>query len=104
MRLIEPAISSSGATILPQQIEQMPINGRNYLDLMQLVPGVSINRQANAGTDAAAPILGERGGNSLFLVDGMPNSDGVNGGPAAPFNQDSILEFQVLTAGYKAEF
>jgi hypothetical protein len=102
--LLETTISSSGATILPQQIEQMPINGRNYLDLMQLVPGITINRQADAGTDAAAPILGERGGNAIFLMDGMPNSDAVDGGPAAPFDQDSILEFQVLTSGYSAEF
>jgi hypothetical protein len=102
--ILETTVSSSGATILPQQIEQMPINGRNYLDLMQLVPGVTINRQADAGTDAAAPVLGERGGNAIFLIDGMPNSDAVDGGPAAPFSQDSILEFQVLTAGYNAEF
>src|ERR1700674_4891436 len=34
----------------------------------------------------------------------MPNRDEVDGGPAGQFNQDSILEFQVLTAGYKAEF
>jgi outer membrane receptor protein involved in Fe transport len=102
--LLETTISSSGATILPQQIEQMPINGRNYLDLMQVVPGITINRQANSGTDAATPILGERGGNAIFLIDGMPNGDAVNGGPAAPFDQDSILEFQVLTSGYGAEF
>jgi outer membrane receptor protein involved in Fe transport len=102
--LLETTISSSGATILPQQIEQMPINGRNYLDLMQLIPGVAVNRQADAGTDAAAPVLGERGGNAIFLIDGMPNSDAMDGGPAAPFDQDSILEFQVLTAGYTAEF
>ncbi len=102
--LLETTISSSGETILPQQIEQMPINGRNYLDLMQLVPGVTINRQADEGTDAATPILGERGGNAVFLLDGMPNSDAVDGGPAAPFDQDSILEFQVLTSGYSAEF
>jgi outer membrane receptor protein involved in Fe transport len=102
--LLETTISSSSTTILPQQIEQMPINGRNYLDLMQLVPGITINRQADVGTDAAAPVLGERGGNTIFLMDGMPNSDAVDGGPAAPFSQDSILEFQVLTAGYGAEF
>lgn len=95
--MLETTISSSGATIPPQQIEQMPINGRNYLDLMQLIPGVTVNRQADAGTDAAAPILGERGGNAIFLIDGMPNGDAVDGGPAAPFDQDSILEFQVLT-------
>jgi Carboxypeptidase regulatory-like domain/TonB dependent receptor-like, beta-barrel/TonB-dependent Receptor Plug Domain len=102
--LIDPYRSSSGATILPLQIRDMPINGRNYLDLMQLVPGVTVNRQRDSGTDAATPILGERGGNATFLIDGMPNSNGVDGGPAAQFEQDSILEFQVLTAGYRAEF
>jgi len=102
--LLETANSSSGATILPQQIEQMPINGRNYLDLLQLVPGVAINRRVDERSDSAVPILGERGGNAIFLIDGMPNSNAVDGGPAAPFDQDSILEFQVLTAGYKAEF
>jgi hypothetical protein len=102
--LLETDVSSSGITILPAQIEQMPINGRNYLDLMQLVPGISVNRQADAGTDAAVPILGERSGNAVFFIDGMPNRNAVDGGPAAQFDQNSILEFQVLTSGYKAEF
>ncbi|HMF75523.1 MAG TPA: TonB-dependent receptor, partial [Bryobacteraceae bacterium] len=102
--LIDATVSSSGGTITSRQIEDMPINGRNYLDLMQLVPGVAVNRQANAGTDAATPIFGERGGNAIFLIDGMPNSNQVDGGPSAPFDQNSILEFQVLTAGYKTEF
>src|SRR6266403_224516 len=102
--LLEVDTSSSGATILPQQIEEMPINGRNYLDLLQLVPGAALNRQVDPGTDAAVPILGERSGNVVFLIDGMPNSNAIDGGAAAPFDQDSILEFQVLTAGYKAEF
>lgn len=102
--LIDSSTSSTGATILPLEIQQMPINGRNYLDLMQLVPGVAVNRQKDPGTDDAVPIPGERGGNASFLVDGMPNGNGMNGGSAAPFDQDSILEFQVLTSGYKAEF
>jgi hypothetical protein len=102
--LLETATSSSGTTILPEQIDQMPINGRNYLDLLQLVPGVAINRQQDPTQDGATPILGERGGNAVFLIDGMPNSDQVNGGAAAQFNQESILEFQVVTGGYKAEF
>jgi hypothetical protein len=102
--LLESSASSSGATILPAQIDEMPINGRNYLDLLQLVPGVAINRQQDPALDGATPILGERGGNAVFLIDGMPNRDEVNGGAAAQFNQDSILEFQVLTGGYSAEF
>src|SRR6266478_2712885 len=102
--LLEPTISSTGSTITTQQIEDMPINGRNYLDLLQLVPGVSLNRQNDPAGDNSTPILGERGGNTLYLIDGMPNRDNFNGGPSAQFNQDSIMEFQVVTGGYKAEF
>ncbi len=102
--LLETNTSSSGLTITPTQIQEMPLNGRNYLDLLQLVPGVAINRQADSGSDASVPILGERAGNAQFLVDGLPNSDAVSGGASAQFNQESILEFQVVTAGYKAEF
>ena len=67
------------------------------------MPGVTLNRQANAGSDTSIPILGERSGNAQFLIDGLPNSDDINGGAAAPFDLDSILEFQVITSGYKAE-
>jgi hypothetical protein len=102
--LLDSTTSSTGSTIVPRQIEQMPINGRNYLDLLQLVAGVAINRQQDPLLDSATPILGERGGNTVFLIDGMPNRDEVNGGAAAQFNQDSILEFQVVTSGYEAEF
>lgn len=102
--LLETATSSTGSTILPVHVESMPINGRNYLDLLQLVPGVTINRNFREGDDNSSPILGERANNAVVLIDGMPNRDEVNGGPAGQFDQDSILEFQVLTSGYKAEF
>jgi hypothetical protein len=102
--VLETETSSTGSTILPKQIEDMPINGRNYSDLLQLVPGVALNRQQDPAGDDAVPILGERAGNTVFLIDGLPNRDEINGGAAAQFNQDSILEFQVLTSGYKAEF
>jgi len=103
-QLLNPTTSSTGATITPEQIKGMPVNGRNYLDLMQLVPGVLINRQANVGSDNATPVLGERSGNNNFLIDGQPNKDTVNGGAASQFNQETIAEFQVLTAGFRAEF
>ena len=104
MPLLETQTSSQGATILPQQIVDMPINGRNYLDLLQLVPGVALNRQADVGSDNAVPVLGERGNNTNFLIDGLNNRDDLNGGAATQFNQETISEFQVITAGYKAEF
>ena len=102
--LLNPTTSATGATITPQQIREMPTNGRNYLDLMQLVPGVVVNRQANVGSDNSTPVLGERAGNNNFLIDGQPNKDTVNGGAASQFNQETIAEFQVLTAGFRAEF
>ena len=100
--LLNQTASATGATITPKQILDMPVNGRNYLDLLQLVPGVAINRQSSG--DNANPVLGERSGNNNFFIDGQPNKDTVSGGPAAQFNQETIAEFQVLTTGYKAEF
>jgi hypothetical protein len=102
--LLETSSSAEGATITPQQIVDMPLNGRNYLDLMQLVPGVAINRQADLNSDSATPVLGERSNNTGFLIDGLSNQNELNGGAAAQFNQDTIAEFQVITTGYKAEF
>jgi Carboxypeptidase regulatory-like domain/TonB dependent receptor/TonB-dependent Receptor Plug Domain len=102
--LLETTASSEGATIVPSQIVDMPINGRNYLDLMQLVPGVAINRQADLNSDNATPVLGERANNTGFLIDGLSNQNELSGGAAAQFNQDTIAEFQVITTGYKAEF
>src|SRR5215207_5123872 len=102
--LIDPTSPATGATVTPRQIQELPTNGRNYLDLLQLVPGVVVNRQANVGSDNSTPVLGERAGNNNFLIDGQPNKDTVSGGAAAQFNQETIAEFQVLTTGYKAEF
>jgi hypothetical protein len=101
---IDPTTPATGATVTPRQITEMPVNGRNYLDLLQLVPGVVINHQANTGSDNSTPVLGERAGNNNFMIDGQPNKNTVTGGAAAQFNQETIAEFQVLTAGYKAEF
>ena len=102
--LIDKSTPALGATITPQQIKELPVNGRDYTDLLQIVPGVAVNRQADANSDNSAPILGERSGNTNFLIDGQPNKDTAQGGPGAQFNQETIAEFQVITSGYKAEF
>jgi hypothetical protein len=103
--LIPDANTSTSATaISPRQIAEMPLNGRNYQDLLQLVGGVAVNRQADRGDDSTVSVLGERGGNTLYLIDGLSNQDMFSGGASSQFNQDTIAEFQVMTAGYKAEF
>jgi hypothetical protein len=101
---LDPSTSATVTTVTPREITELPVNGRNYLDLLQLVPGVTINRQVDPNSDRSNPVLGERSGNNNFLIDGQSNKDTVNGGPAQQFNQETIAEFQVLTSGYKAEF
>lgn len=103
-RGLETDTAAVGRIITRQQTQEMPLNGRNYLDLLQLVPGVAVNRGADHGSDTAVPVLGERAGNTGFLLDGFANQDTFGGGAAVQLNQDTIVEFQVLTTGYKAEF
>jgi len=102
--LIDTTTPATGLTITPEQIRSLPLSGRNYLDLLQIVPGVNINRQADPGTDTAISVLGERGNNTGYLIDGLNNTNQLTGGASAQFNQDTISEFQVVTTGYKAEF
>ena len=82
----------------------MPILSRNYLESPAACAGVAINRAPDARCDASTPILGERANNAYMMIDGMPNRDEIDGGAAVPFALDSILEMQVLTSGYRAEF
>jgi len=84
--------TATGATVTPKQIQDLPVNGRDYLDLLQLVPGTAINRHADPNGDNANPVLGERSGNNNFFIDGQPNKDTVSGGPASQFNQETIAE------------
>ena len=65
----------------------MPLNRRNYQDLFQLVGGVAGNRQADSNSDSSVSVLGERGGNILYLIDGFSNQDTLNGGASAQFWQ-----------------
>ncbi len=106
--LIDKTSSSNRQVIDSRTIDAMPLNGRNYLDLIQLTPGVTVNDSARAdlapARDTKGAILGERAGNTAFLIDGLENNDDFRGGVFQSFTQDAIQEFEVIDAGYKAEF
>src|SRR5207302_205097 len=76
--------------------------GRNFTDLIALVPGA--RPDPNLSTGANIEIFGERAGAVSYLVDGAENNAPVNGGALLRFTQDSIKEFEVITTGYEAEF
>ncbi len=90
----------------------MPLNGRNYLDLALLTPGVS---RTNTGSNqrfaetSAVPgqglsIAGQRNLSNSFVVDGLSANDDAADLTGTFYSQDVIREFQVITSGGIAEF
>src|SRR5207249_56003 len=89
-------------TVSQRTIDALPLNGRNFTDLIALVPGAKPDPALSTGGNIE--IFGERAGAVSYLVDGAENNDPVNGGALLRFTQDSIKEFEVITTGYEAEF
>ncbi len=100
--LIEITRTELSTNISPDSIENLPLNGRNFEDLVSLVPGV----KPDPGNvrDQQFSIFGERPSATSFVVDGGDNNDPLDGGAFQRYTQDSIQEFQVITTGYEAEF
>ena len=100
--------SSLSSVVSPRTIDLIPVNGRNYLDLIRLTPGVVENPRAGAtastALDTTGAILGERAGNISFLTDGLWNNDTFTGGVLQNLTQDTIEQFEVIATGYAAEF
>jgi len=101
---------SQGTIVGEQKIVQLPLNGRQFIQLALLVPGASAGGRAvqqNAirqGQVGGLSISGGRTNNTVFLLDGAANVDpdysSINYSPQI----DSIAEFQVQTASVSAEF
>jgi hypothetical protein len=110
--VIETVRTQVAETIRPREIDDLPLNGRNFLDLALLVPGVS---RTNTGSNqrfaetSAVPgqglsIAGQRNLNNSFVVDGLSANDDAADLTGTYYSQDVIREFQVVTSGGIAEF
>jgi carboxypeptidase family protein len=81
------------------QIQNLPLNGRNFLELARLEPGVSVVSVANPGTFANNYSRVSMAGAQYLLtqvsVDGVTVDDRINGGTAQNFSQETVQEFQV---------
>ena len=95
------------STVVSQQfIDNLPINGRNFIGFSVITPGVSTDRTPQQGASATSGLsfTGQRARSNNIMVDGLDNNDPVVGAVRAVFSQEAIREFQVLTDSYSAEF
>jgi hypothetical protein len=101
---------SQGAIIGEQKIVQLPLNGRQFIQLALLVPGASAGGRAvqqNAvrqGEVGGLSIAGGRTNNTAFLLDGAANTDPDYSSLTYSPQIDGIAEFQVQTAAVSAEY
>jgi hypothetical protein len=91
--LVETTSSTVQTTVGREQIDVLPLIGRDYLSLLSLAPGV-----------AGESILGSRERSNSFLIDGVDNSEDISGLRRQQYNLDAIQEFQVVLSSFKAEF
>jgi hypothetical protein len=87
-----------------QQIENLPLNGRNFLQLAMLEPGVSVVATSNPGTSPnnffRVSIAGASQAMTRISVDGATINDRITGGTSQNFSQESVQEFQISTFNF----
>jgi hypothetical protein len=89
-----------------RRVQELPLNGRNVYDLMQLTPGtVNVNTSLTGSNDANnLNVNGNRIRENNFFLDGaFNNSLFRNGGNMAP-NPDAVEEFHLITSNFDAEY
>jgi Carboxypeptidase regulatory-like domain len=113
---VETANPSLGQVITSQQVSQLPLNGRDFVQLATLTAGATAETNPNSFfTSAASSEVAARGSFSLsvggsrpnstdWLLDGVDNNELTAGGISIFSSIDGIQEFKVLTYTYSAEY
>ncbi|PYT18672.1 MAG: hypothetical protein DMG59_03380 [Acidobacteria bacterium] len=109
--VLEAARSQIAGTVSQTEIRSLPLNGRNFLDLALLVPGVSPTNTASNqlfAETSAVPGQGisvgsQRNFSNNFIVDGLSANDDAAGLSGTYYGLDVVDELQVVTSGGQAE-
>jgi hypothetical protein len=103
-QLVDTTTSSLSTVITTTTVENLPLNSRDFLDLVPLVPGAQPGAQGRNLTQNSFSISGGRVTANSFQIDGAdidtPSNDPVRVSP----NLEGIGEFQVLTNNFSAEW
>jgi len=100
---VETVTATVGRSVTSRPIVDMPLNGRNALNLALLQPGVTEARQ-NSGAAGIFNISGMRSDSVTFLLDGGNNNNLLSNGIVFNPNPDTLAEFKILQSNYTAEY
>jgi hypothetical protein len=96
--------ASLESTIVREQIENLPLNGRDFNQLVTLAAG-AVDNDVGGGTDfGAVAVNGNRAYSNDYLLDGTPNNNLFQNRSAAPVSVDLIREFKVTSGVAAAEY
>jgi len=109
--VLETARTQIAGTVSQAEAGSLPLNGRNFLDLALLVPGVSptntasnqLFAEASAVPGQGISIGSQRNFSNSFVIDGLSNNDDAAGLAGVFYGLDVVEEFQVVTSGGQAE-
>ena len=105
-----PVVSTDSATVGNvvdnRKVTELPLNGRNFLQLNLLVPGVNqgVKGSQNQTQGGSISVNGVREQSNNFLLDGMDNNDLAINQYAVAISTEAIQEFKVQASTYSAEF
>ena len=104
--LVETQRSSSSTTIEETRIDNLPINGRNYINFALTNSQLSRDTAPSIGAAPTSGINagGQRARGNQVNVDGMDAVDNSTNGIRSTVSQEAVQEFQLLTQGYSAEY
>lgn len=97
---------AGGTVISQEELETLPLNGRQFANLGTLAAGTSLsfNPDPTKPGQQTIALNGGIGRNVNFLVDGGDNMDDTIGGALQNFSIEGVQEFNILTQLYKAEY
>jgi hypothetical protein len=101
--LVETENATLGGTVSGVAIEELPLNGRNTLDLLGTQPGVTLSNP-DSGAAGSYSIGGQRTDSVTYLLDGGNNNSLLSNAVVANPNPDAVGEFRVLESNYSPEY